>query len=108
MVEALSAAAWWVGYAVVVTTVCYLFGPFLMRWIGVALGVGAVAGLLFGRFEALAFLVVGVGLWLLGHRGVAARDSLWRSPLAARFWARFAGGRFDPTRGRSVPIYMRR
>lgn len=108
MRDALSVTAMWLGLAVVVGVVCYLLGPFLTRWSGFFMAAVGVLGLVAGQLLGLGLIVLGVALWLLGHRGVAARDGLWRSPLAYRFWSRLAGGRFSPTRGRRVPIYMRR
>jgi hypothetical protein len=101
-------AAVLLGVLLLVAVVVYFLAPLLLRWSGVATTGLGVWSLLCAQPLGLVLVVTGVLVWLAGHWAVAARDGVWLSPLAYRCWARFAGGQLNPTRGRVVPIYMRR
>lgn len=86
----------------------YLAAPFALRVLGTAAVALGWWDLLCGRPSSSVLIVAGLIVWLAGHWAVAARDGLWRSVVALRFWRLVAGGQLDPTHGRPVVVLLRR
>lgn len=97
-----------VAVGLAVLALAYLAAPVALRLLGGAAVALGWWDLLCGRASGAVLVAAGLILWLAGHWAVAARDGLWRSPVALRFWRLVAGGQLDPTHGRRVAVLVRR
>lgn len=88
----LTAASW-----VLAAVLAIMFGAAMLRLVGIALMVVSTVFLLSEAYVDAAdagsyalwvpLALLGVPVWLLGHRLHAAQTGRWRSPLAASLWA---------------------
>lgn len=100
----------YLGIAIVVALVAWLFGSVVARIAGIFLAVFGVLGMVTSgaRDEigvaALVVFVFGFALWLAGHWMFAYKHHYFASALARRLFKQTPLRRIDPTRGWGIPV----
>lgn len=102
----------YLGIAIIVALVAWLFGSVVARIAGIFLAVFGVLGMVTSGAQghigaAVAAFVVfmfGFALWLAGHWIFAYKHHYFVSALARRLFSQTPLRRIDPTRGWGVPV----